>query len=42
VRVIVRTPTRLTAEERRLFEELREMSGEDPSRRGVFDRFKSS
>ena len=42
VRVIVLTPTRLTAEERRLFEELREMSGEDPSRRGVFDRFKSS
>src|SRR3990170_2667321 len=42
VRVIVRTPTRLTPEERRLFEELRQRWGEDTSRRGMFDRFKAS
>lgn len=42
VRIIVRTPTRLSAEERRLFEQLGQLAGEDSGRRGVFDRFKPS
>lgn len=41
VRVIVVTPARLTAEERKLLEQLRETRGEDGSRRGVFDRFRT-
>lgn len=41
VRVIVVTPTRLSAEERRLYEQLREPDGEDSGRRGVFDRFRT-
>ena len=39
VRVIVVTPTRLSAEERRLFEQLRG-SREEPGHRGPFDRFR--
>ncbi len=41
VRVIVQTPTRLSAEERRLFEQLRQLRGEDGGHRGVFDRFRA-
>src|SRR2546422_660116 len=39
VRVIVQTPTRLSAEERRLFEQLRQLR-DDSSHRGAFDRFR--
>ncbi len=39
VRVNIVTPTRLSAEERRLFEQLRHLRGEG-DRRGVFDRFR--
>jgi len=41
VRVTVQTPTKLTAEERRLFEQLRRLRG-DEGHRGVFDRFRTS
>src|SRR5437667_275071 len=39
VQVIVQTPTRLSAEERRLFEQLRGLRDE-PGHRGAFDRFR--
>src|SRR6266581_4570666 len=39
VRVIVQTPTRLSAEERRLFEQLRGLR-DDSGHRGAFDRFR--
>src|SRR3989442_953678 len=39
VRVIVQTPTRLSAEERRLFEQLRQLR-DDSGHRGAFDRFR--
>src|SRR5437870_1733173 len=39
VRVIVQTPSRLSAEERRLFEQLRGLRDE-PGHRGAFDRFR--
>src|SRR3989442_4014455 len=39
VRVIVQTPSRLSAEERRLFEQLRQRQDE-PGHRGAFDRFR--
>src|SRR6266581_4126077 len=39
VRVTVQTPTRLSAEERRLFEQLRGLR-DDSSHRGAFDRFR--
>ena len=39
VRVIVQTPSRLSAEERRLFEQLRQLRDE-PGHRGAFDRFR--
>jgi molecular chaperone DnaJ len=41
VRVVVSTPTKLSAEERRLFEQLRRLRG-DEGHRGVFDRFRTS
>ena len=41
VRVIVVTPTRLTAEERRLMEQLRPSREGDGNHRGVFDRFRA-
>ncbi len=41
VRVIVVTPTPLSAEERRLYEQLRRLKGEDSGRHGVFDRFRT-
>jgi len=39
VRVIVQTPSRLSAEERGLFEQLRQLRDE-PGHRGAFDRFR--
>src|SRR2546422_482793 len=39
VRVIIQTPTRLSAEERRLFEQLRQLR-DDSGHRGAFDRFR--
>jgi len=39
VRVIIQTPTRLSAEERRLFEQLRGLR-DDSGHRGAFDRFR--
>ncbi|TLZ98093.1 MAG: molecular chaperone DnaJ [Methanobacteriota archaeon] len=41
VRVSVITPTRLSAEERRLLEQLRRLRGDDGGSRGPFDRFRS-
>lgn len=41
VRVIVVTPTRLSAEERRLLEQLRRLRGEEGGHRGPFDRFRT-
>jgi len=41
VRVIVVTPTRLSAEERRLLEQLRALRGNEGGRRGPFDRFRT-
>ncbi len=40
VTVVVRTPTRLTAEQRELFERLAGLEGEEASGRGLFDRVK--
>ena len=40
VRVVVVTPTHLTAEERRLLEQLGRSRGEDGGARGAFDRFR--
>jgi molecular chaperone DnaJ len=41
VRVTVVTPTRLSSEERRLLEQLRELRGDGGGPRGPFDRFRS-
>jgi molecular chaperone DnaJ len=40
VSVVVRTPTRLTAEQRELFERLAKLEGEEAGGRGLFDRVK--
>ncbi len=42
VRVIVRTPDRVSAEERKLLERLAELQGNGNVRHGVFDRFKNA
>ncbi len=42
VRVIVTTPDRVSAEERRLLERLAELQGNGTVHRGVFDRFRGS
>jgi molecular chaperone DnaJ len=41
VRVRVVTPTQVSSEERRLFEQLRRLRDEDVGRRGPFDRFRN-